>query len=262
MARAAVNGTEIAYDIAGEGPPVVLIHGLGLDRSMWWPQIGALTAAHRVIAVDLRGAGESGRLGRGLPVLATQAGDLDALLGRLGVEQAAVCGISYGGLVAQEMALSYPRRVSRIMLCDTFADTRLSDRRKEAELRIGACLAAPMLLAPGLVLPALRRIYARWPHAREAVVDGYRSLRKAETIRMRLAANRVDNTARLPGISCPVRGIVGDGSPQLVELMQRLTQAARAESPEVIADSFDPSNLCQPAAVTAAIEAFVRQPGA
>lgn len=83
-------------------------------------------------------------------------------------------------------------------------------------------------------------------------------MRKLETIRMRRAANHVDNLARLSAIRCPTRGLVGDGSPQLVELMQRAVQAAGSQDLEILSDSFDPSNLCRPEAVNASILDFLR----
>ena len=258
MTVARTNEVTIAYDDIGRGPAIVLLHGLGLDRSMWCPQVEDLSKHHRVIAADLRGAGGSGPLGQSRGVLATQAKDIEELLERLEIEKAVVCGISYGGLVAQEIALRRPEKISGLLLCDSFADMRLSSQGNTFRLRLGACLAVPMLAAPRLSLPAVRRIYSRWPHAREAVVNGYTTMRKLETIRMRRAANHVDNLARLSAIRCPTRGLVGDGSPQLVELMQRAVQAAGSQDLEILSDSFDPSNLCRPEAVNASILDFLR----
>lgn len=258
MTVARVNNATIAYDDIGDGPPIVLLHGLGLDRSMWWPQVEELSNRHRVIIVDLRGAGESSTLKHSQRVLSTQADDVVALLEHLEIEKTVICGISYGGLVAQEVALRHPEKISGLLLCDTFADTRLSTWSSTLKLRIGAHLAVPMLAAPRLSLPAVRRIYDRWPHAREAVVDGYKTMRRLETIRMRRAANRVDNISRLSTLHCPTRGIAGDDSPQLTELMQRTVDAAESDDLQIITDSFDPSNLCQPEAFTASIAEFLQ----
>lgn len=258
MTVAKTNEATIAYDDIGRGPAVILLHGLGLDRSMWWPQVENLSNHYRVIAVDLRGAGGSSPLRQSQGVLSTQAEDINVLLEQLEIERAVICGISYGGLVAQEIALRRPEKISGLLLCDSFADMRLSSQGNTLRLRLGACLAVPMLAAPRLSLPAVRRIYSRWPHAREAIVNGYKTMRKLETIRMRRAANHVDNLARLSTIRCPTRGLVGDGSPQLIELMQRAVQAAGSQDLQILADSFDPSNLCQPEAVNASIVDFLR----
>ncbi len=258
MTVATANDATIAYDDIGSGPSLVLLHGLGLDRSMWWPQVDELSSHYRVIAADLRGAGDSSPLNQSQGAISTQAEDINVLLNQLEIETAVICGISYGGLVAQEIALRYPEKISGLLLCDSFAGTRLSSWGNTFKLRLGAYLAVPMLAAPRLTLPAVRRIYSRWPHAREAIVDGYKTMRRLETIRMRRAANRVDNLARLSAIRCPTRGLVGDGAPQLIELMQRAVQAAGSQDLQILADSFDPSNLCQPGAVNASIVDFLR----
>ncbi|MFD0787943.1 alpha/beta fold hydrolase, partial [Micromonospora azadirachtae] len=59
MTKIEVNGTTLAYDDAGAGTPVVLLHAGIADRRMWRAQIDALSTRHRVLAVDLRGYGES-----------------------------------------------------------------------------------------------------------------------------------------------------------------------------------------------------------
>src|SRR5579859_1529228 len=84
---------ELAFEDAGAGPCVVLIHGHPFDRSLWRPQIRDLASKFRVVAPDLRGFGES----PGTPHLVTlreYAADIEELLTRLGVERAAVVGLS------------------------------------------------------------------------------------------------------------------------------------------------------------------------
>src|SRR5699024_3314760 len=76
MPEAAVNGTTIHYRDVGSGPALLFVHGLGLTHQMWHPQVEHFAVHHRVITVDVRGAGASGRLSSDQPVLATQADDL------------------------------------------------------------------------------------------------------------------------------------------------------------------------------------------
>ncbi|GAA1217542.1 alpha/beta fold hydrolase [Prauserella alba] len=96
----AAPGTATAYDDAGHGPAVVLLHGHPFDRSMWWPQRERLAAAGwRVVVPDLRGYGETPGDDACTP-LEVFAGDLLALLDELDIESFALGGLSMGGQIA------------------------------------------------------------------------------------------------------------------------------------------------------------------
>lgn len=114
---AEVNGTRLVYEVAGEGPPVVLLHGYTLDMRMWDDQMVPFTESHRVVRYDLRGFGASAP-----PVVDepyTHADDLHALLAHLGIERAAIVGLSMGGWAALEFALTYPESVHALILVDS-----------------------------------------------------------------------------------------------------------------------------------------------
>ena len=111
-ATAAVNGTTLAYDIRGEGPTVVLIHGGGFDRRLWDGQVDTLARHFRVIRYDVRGSGRSGRLGTG-PF--EHHADLAALLQHLRVDRASIVGQSLGARIAFDFALAHPAMVDRIV---------------------------------------------------------------------------------------------------------------------------------------------------
>ncbi|MHA6799763.1 alpha/beta fold hydrolase [Bounagaea algeriensis] len=258
MPECEINDTVIAYEEAGDGPPLVLAHGLGLSREMWRPQIEHFRTSNRVIVFDARGAGESGPLTSGRDVLARQAADLESLLDCLNVRRAVLCGVSYGGVLAQEFAATYPQRLAGLVIVDSFPDMNVTGPLRRIGLRLSTALAAPMLLLPpAIVVPAVRRTYARWPLARDVVASGYRKMRRIETARMRRAINRVDYQPQLAAVTCPARGIVGDASPVLVELMRRLTSALPNASLDSVPDSFDPTNLCQPELFNALLADFL-----
>jgi len=104
----------------GSGPPLVLVHGLMVAGEMFAPVVEHFASRHRVIVPDLRGHGRS----RALPPPYTVnklAGDLARLLGHLGVSSTALLGYSQGGAVAQQFALDYPARCSRLVLACTYA---------------------------------------------------------------------------------------------------------------------------------------------
>ena len=112
VATAGRTSAGIAFEIAGRGTPVVLVHAGVADRRMWDPQWPALTAAHRVLRYDLRGYGES------LPptVPWSHHADLLALLEELAIERAHVVGASVGAGIAVEAALAQPRAVASLVL--------------------------------------------------------------------------------------------------------------------------------------------------
>jgi len=122
---APVSGGQLAYDVEGEGPPLVLVHAGICDRRMWDGVWQALAARHRVVRYDARGFGESG------PATATFSprADLVSLLDHLGIDRAALCGVSFGGRIVLETALEYPQRVGALALvcCAVDWDTAPAD---------------------------------------------------------------------------------------------------------------------------------------
>lgn len=105
-------------------PAVLLLHGLGADASSWTLQLPALTAAgFRPLAPDAPGFGRSPYDGRGWTVRRVAA-QMAALLEELGTGPAHVVGISMGGVLAQQLALDFPRLVRRLALISAFAVLR------------------------------------------------------------------------------------------------------------------------------------------
>jgi pimeloyl-ACP methyl ester carboxylesterase len=113
------NGdVRIAYETRGDGEAVLLVHGLGYDRRGWGPLPDLLAQDFRVLLFDNRGVGESD-FPPGPYAVAEMAADAIAVLDAAGVDRAHVLGVSLGGFIAQELALSYPGRVERLVLCST-----------------------------------------------------------------------------------------------------------------------------------------------
>ncbi|MCI4062956.1 alpha/beta hydrolase [Micromonospora sp. R77] len=112
MAKIEVNGALLAYDEAGSGSPVVLLHAGIADRRMWRAQVPALATRHRVVALDLRGYGDSELP----PADFAHHDDVVGLLDALDIGRAALVGCSFGGKVAVDTALAHPDRVSALAL--------------------------------------------------------------------------------------------------------------------------------------------------
>jgi|SRR5580658_2286885 3-oxoadipate enol-lactonase len=113
-----VTGVQLTYDDAGVGECVVLIHGHPFDRTLWQPQVTALRDSFRVVAPDLRGFGHSPVTGH-LVTMRELAADIKELLDTLRISRAAVVGLSMGGLVTMELAVSQPERYWAIGLIAT-----------------------------------------------------------------------------------------------------------------------------------------------
>ena len=108
----------IAWERHGEGPPLLLVHGLGYARWGWEPVVEPLARAFEVLLFDNRGVGESDAP-PGPYSVAELAADALQVLDEAGVERAHVCGTSLGGMVAQQLALDHPGRVDRLALACT-----------------------------------------------------------------------------------------------------------------------------------------------
>lgn len=114
------NDVETHYRRRGNGPPVVLVHGMALSASEWEPQMEALSDDYTTIAYDVRGHGHTGGSHRDPYTMELYAVDLDALLTELDVENPVLCGLSMGGCIAQMYAATYPEKVAGLVVSDTF----------------------------------------------------------------------------------------------------------------------------------------------
>ena len=110
-----LHGRELNYVVAGDGPPLLLVHGVAGDWRTWEPVIEDLARTHEVIAVDLPGHGASDA-GAGDYSLGGLANVLRDLIGSLGHERVTMVGHSLGGGIAMQFAYQFPERVERLIL--------------------------------------------------------------------------------------------------------------------------------------------------
>jgi pimeloyl-ACP methyl ester carboxylesterase len=109
------NDGNIYFEVSGSGDPIVFIHGFSLDHRMWQLQVEHLSKTHRVVTYDMRGFGQSS-----LPTSTySHHNDLKALLDHLTIEQAYIVGLSLGGEVAIDFALTQPAMVESLALLET-----------------------------------------------------------------------------------------------------------------------------------------------
>jgi 3-oxoadipate enol-lactonase len=111
---------DLYVEEAGSGPPLLLIMGLGASLETWVAQRDVFAEHYRVIMFDNRGAGRSG--GPPAPwTVPAMAEDARAVLDALAIERAHVLGVSMGGMIAQELAITHPERVDRLVVALSFA---------------------------------------------------------------------------------------------------------------------------------------------
>src|SRR5471030_3378612 len=112
MPFATIDGQPLHYTDQGTGPAVLLAGSYLWDQAMWAPQIAALSQQYRVIALDLWGHGESGRLPEGTTSLDDIARQVLALLDHLDIDRVTLVGLSVGGMWGVRLALSAPQRLN------------------------------------------------------------------------------------------------------------------------------------------------------
>ena len=115
---ASVNGIDVHYERGGEGPPLLFCNGSGATLESSAPVIARFREHFDVVAHDQRGLGRT-TIPAGPYSMADYAADAAALLDHVGWERCAVVGISFGGMVAQELAVTWPERITRLALVCT-----------------------------------------------------------------------------------------------------------------------------------------------
>jgi len=132
------RGCWLAYNVRGDGPPVLLIQGVGLHGDGWRPQVDELAARYRCLTFDNRGMNRSQPIG--VPLSVEQlAEDALVLMDAQGWETAHVVGHSLGGLIALHLALSARKRVRSLALLCTFARGRDATRLSPWMIWTGLC---------------------------------------------------------------------------------------------------------------------------
>jgi pimeloyl-ACP methyl ester carboxylesterase len=254
-----INGLDIAYERAGDGPPLVLVHGAGEDGRVWQPQLTELSSDFTVVAWDEPGAGRSSDLPAGFR-LADYADTLAALLEALALAPAYVAGISWGGTVVLELYRRRPELVAALILADTYAGWKGSLPEEEVRARVEharAMLAAP----PAEFDPTLPGLFAGDPPAEfvpllEQMAASVRPATLAQQLAIMAAADQRDV---LPEITAPTLLIWGElDARSPLDVARRFRGAIPHSELVVIPAAGHMSNLEQPRAFNDAIREFCR----
>jgi pimeloyl-ACP methyl ester carboxylesterase len=252
-----LNGLEIAYERAGEGPPLVFAHGAAEDGRAWSPQLAALADEFTVVAWDEPGAGGSSDVPESFR-LEDYAHCLAALIDALVLGPAHVAGLSWGGTVVQELYRHHPELVATMILADTYAGWKGS--LPEAEVRARVASARQMLAAPTDAFdPTLPGLFAGDPPAEFAPLlrEMAAAVRPASLGTQLLLMAEADQRDLLPRIDVPtllIWGALDARSPlSVARQFERAIPDARLV---VIPDCGHVSNLERPAQFNAAVRDF------
>ncbi len=159
------NGGKLYWEAAGAGPAVALVHGFSLDTRMWDDQFGVPAERFRVVRYDARGFGKSTTPTGPF----THMDDLAALLDAQRMDRASVVGLSMGGRIAADFALTHPHRLAKLVLMDAVisgqtmspefnqmnADLRANARAGHVNSTKELWVRSP-LFAPAAAIPAVR----------------------------------------------------------------------------------------------------------
>lgn len=247
--------------IEGEGTPLLLIHGVGMQLAAWEPQIAALAQDARVIAVDMPGHGRSAPLPEDSD-LPAYLDWLDAVLDALELEAVSIAGHSMGALIVGGYAITRPERVTRAALLNAVY-CRSAEARAAVEARADVIRAGKMDLQTPL---------SRWfgDSAADAeacaLVSGWLSSvdpRGYATAYGAFARGDATYADGWSSVSCPVLALTGEGDPNSTPAMSRAIADAAQNGLAVVIDGHRHMvNLTAPDAVTAHLRRWLNTPEA
>lgn len=191
-------------------PPLVLLHSIATSGAVWHPQVAIWARRHHVIALDLPGHGDSPALPEGAD-FGDYAGAVAATLDALGIEAAAMVGLSFGSMIAQRFAIDFPERTRAIVLSNGVAfapqpvsaawQERIADAERngmlaQADATLGRWFTPPFAAAAPQTLDWVRGLIA------ETTLAGY--------VGAAQAIARLDHRAMLGNIRCPSLVLAGE----------------------------------------------------
>ncbi|MBO9451222.1 alpha/beta fold hydrolase [Tropicibacter sp. R16_0] len=248
---------QIAYREAGQGEPVMLIHGVGMQSAAWGPQVDALSATHHVIAVDMPGHGGSDPLPEAaeLPDFVAWASEV---LRALNVGPVNLAGHSMGALIAGGMAIEHPEQIRRVAVVNGVhrrsAGARQAVEARAQEIRQGAIdLETPLNRWFTSKDCAARDQVARWLGAVDP--GGYATAYGAFA--------RGDDTYAdgWHKVACPMLALTGDRDPNSTpEMSQAIAEAAQDGEAVVIEGHRHMVNLTAPDVVTDIMRKWLARP--
>lgn len=260
------DGVELAVDVAGDGPGLVLVHGFGGAKEDFADHVDALAATHTVVTFDHRGHGASDKPeeveGYSFERLrADTLGVVDAL----GFERVRMLGHSMGGMVVRRIAIDHPDRIEALIMMDTSAgpipgfDPALMDVAAQHALDNGKDalrelldMAAPLETAPHQRLVAERPGYKEFGERKWADLSHVMWAALAREI-----AHQSDDLDAMRALDMPVLAIVGALDKPFVPAAQALADAISGARLVIVDDAGHSPQFENPTAWRDAIVEFL-----
>ena len=257
MAYAETNGIRTYYEVSGDGRPIVLIHGVTFDHTMWEPQISHFQERYRVLAYDVRGHGRSEGSDQHYTI-DLLADDLRALLDHLHIEKPIVCGLSMGGMIAQIFAAKYPDGLSALVIADSAESMALTLQERSMKLLFPRFLVRRLIhFMPQFTYLFLWFFRGMDPEVKDLFRRSLIEFDKEEFLKLMDGFYDFDSTDQLPRITVPTLIIIGE-----MELMgyphaKRMANLIEHSDIVKIPSAFHLSNLENPEEFNVALEGFL-----
>lgn len=234
----ALSDPAIAFDHSGEGELLILMHGIGGNRTNWTRQVEAFSSRYHVVAWDARGYGKSDDYDGPLD-FHSFACDLRDLLDHFGVEKAHICGLSMGGRIAQDFYLHFPERVKTLGLFATFSGfKRLNKEEQERFVRLRLKPLVEDGKEPKDIAPVVAKTLIgpdADPKHFQQLVESMEALHKESYVKTIQATTQYEKALQLEDINVPTLLIFGENDsltpPAIGERME--TRIADCEYVEV-----------------------------
>lgn len=257
-----VNGIGLYYEDIGHGTPILFLHGLGSSSQDWEFQVAEFSSDFRVITVDLRGHGKSAKV-PGPYRIELLASDAAGLLRALGVDAAHVVGLSLGGGIAFQMALSFPALVKSLVIVNSAPDAEIRTIRQRLLVatrfamvrllglrRVGKMLSKKLLPGPELagVRADFTERFAR--NDRDCYLAALRSLLAWSV------------SAHIGSITCPTLVIAADNDYTPVAVKEAYVAKIPGAKLVIVPDSRHALPLEKPQRFNAVLRAFLEEQSA
>lgn len=255
----AVGDVRLYVEVAGEAgrPWLTCLHSLATDHRLWNAQMPAFERDFRVLRIDLRGHGrsDSGDPDYRIDELAQ---DVVAIWDALGIERSAVLGLSLGGMIALQLALAVPDRVSRLVAADCRSDApdafRAMWAQRRALLRDGGLAAIADATLPTWFTPATLAADPPFIAQVRSMIEG---TSPAGYVGATHALERLALKPKLPEVRRPTRFVVGAEDGLHPGAMREMCALVPGASLVEIAAAAHLSNIEQPLAFADAVVAFL-----
>jgi pimeloyl-ACP methyl ester carboxylesterase len=247
------DGVKLHYEVAGDGPALILTHGYSSTGQMWAGQVGPLAEHFKVITWDMRGHGRSDYPeDQSQYSEAATVADMAALLDAVGAKEAIVGGLSLGGYMSLAFHASHPERTRALLIVDTgpgYKNDQARDGWNDNALR-----RAERYEAEGL--PDLAKASAEVRLARHRDATGL-----ARAARGMLTQKNARVIESLPTIGVPAIVIVGANDTPFLAASDYMAAKIPGAKKAVIPDAGHSANIDQPAAFNRALLGFLKEAG-